>query len=251
MLVKEYRELTGISLKELKKIWDKVKNKSLIMGGWASHFLSNEKFYDWKGVEYIGSKDIDLGIRAKDVGSISDKLEKIGYSPIKFRFYKIFDRTTKKQLDVKTSEKMPIFEVFYLYVDLILDEKTQTKTTFFAEPLLKFCLENNLWVKKNNFRIVRPEAFVSSKLRILKYRDSEKKIKDILDCVMVLNFSEFDIGLFREISDIFRIDKVSDKLAVETVNSYDIERELLELRLSRDEIQNIKTTFISLLKWQR
>jgi hypothetical protein len=130
MLVEEYREISDISFNELKKVWRAVKENALLIGGWAAHFLSNNQFRSWKGIDYIGSKDIDLGIKSEDLDIVSKKLESLGYLPINFRFYKIFERATKKPLEEKAASKLPLFQLFYLYVDVILDKKVKTKTTF-------------------------------------------------------------------------------------------------------------------------
>jgi hypothetical protein len=247
MLVEEYREINKISFAELEKVWKKIRNDVLVIGGWAAHFLSNDQFRSWKRIDYIGSKDIDIGIRGRDVEIVTKKLEELGYIPINFRFYKIFDRSTKKPVEEKIAEKLPLFEIFYLYVDIILDEKVKTKTIFFSDPLIKFCFENNAWIKINSFKVIRPEPLVLAKLRILDRRDEEKRIKDILDCIFVLNFSNFDPNFFQEISSIYKISKRNEKIVLYVLKSRQIETELSSLRFDVDEIQNVRTTFMSTL----
>jgi hypothetical protein len=247
MLVEEYREINKISFTELEKVWKKIRNDVLVIGGWAAHFLSNDQFRSWKRIDYIGSKDIDIGIRGRDVEIVTKKLEELGYIPINFRFYKIFDRSTKKPVEEKIAKKLPLFEIFYLYVDVILDEKVKTGTIFFSDPLIKFCFENNAWIKMNRFKVIRPEPLVLAKLRILDRRDEEKRIKDILDCIFVLNFSNFDSNFFQEISSIYKITKKNEKIALNVLKSHQIETELSSLRFDIDEIQNVRTTFISTL----
>lgn len=217
MLVEEYREINKISFAELEKVWKKIRNDVLVIGGWAAHFLSNNQFRSWKGIDYIGSKDIDIGIRGRDIEIVTRKLEELGYAPINFRFYKIFDRSTKKPVEEKIAKKLPLFEVFYLYVDVILDEKVKTETIFFSDPLIKFCFENDAWVKIDSFKVIRPELLVLTKLRILDNRDEEKRIKDILDCIFVLNFSNFDPNFFQEISGMYKISKRNEKIALDVL----------------------------------
>lgn len=246
MLAEEYREISGISFSELKKIRNSVKNDLLIIGGWAAYFLSNKRFREWKKIDYIGSKDIGFGIKSENLETISRKLEKIGYTPLNFRFYKIFDREKKKPISGESAGKKSIFEIFYLYVDLILDKHTKTKTAFFSDAILEFCFSNNLWTKKNGFKVINPEPLVLMKLRALKSRNEEKSIKDILDCLFVVNFSDFDLNLFQEITHIFKAENV--KTALSIMNSAQLELELGGLRLDLGEIRNIKTSFLSLLK---
>jgi hypothetical protein len=123
----------------------------------------------------------------------------------------------------------------------------KTGTIFFSDPLIKFCFENNAWIKINSFKVIRPELLVLTKLRILDRRDEEKRIKDILDCIFVLNFSNFDSNFFQEISSVYKITKRNEKIALNVLNSRQIEMELSSLRFDVDEIQNVKTTFMSTL----
>lgn len=250
MLVEEYREVNRISLTELKRIWKTIRNDVLLIGGWAAHFLSNDRFRSWKRIDYIGSKDIDLGIKSRDVGIVTKKLEELGYTPINFRFYKIFDRATKKSLGEEIAKKLPIFNIFYLYLDVILDEDVKTKTVFFSDPLIKFCFENETWIKISGFKVIRPEPLVLTKLRILDKRDEEKRIKDILDCIFVLNFSDFDYNFFKEISNIYKINKSNKDMALTILNSPQLEMELSSLRFDGSEIQNVKTTFMSIFDFK-
>jgi len=246
MLVEEYRELSEISLGELNKM--KRLDDFLLIGGWAAHFLTNDKFREWKNIDYIGSKDIDLGIRERDLGGISRSLASLGYIPINFRFFKVFDRETKKGISEPESRKRQLHRNFYLYVDLILDSPSKKKTVFFNDEVIRFAFENNLWVKRNGLKIIMPELLLLTKLRILKNRNEEKRIKDILDCLFVSNFSGLDMDFFRSLKERFEIDKANLNIARKTMESAPLNMELSGLRFDSAEIRGIKTTFISLLQ---
>ncbi len=263
MLAEEYRELSEISLNELEKM--KKLESVMLVGGWAAHFLSNEKFRDWKNIDYIGSKDIDFAIREKDLDEVSGKLEKMGFTPINFRFYKmhgnevsgmpktcrfscIFDRETKKEISEKESRKNPLFKNFYLYVDLILDSPSKKNTVFFSDEIIKFAFENRLWLDKSGIKIIKPELLLLTKLRVLESRNDEKRLKDILDCLFISNFSNLDIGFFRQLGEKFKIGKTNASIAKKTIESNLLDMELGSLRFDAAEIQGIKTVFISLLK---
>ncbi len=243
MLVEEYRIISEISFNEMKKIWKRLKHLAIIIGGWASHFLINDKFYEWKKIHYIGSRDIDFGIRARDLGKVSQRLKALGYKPLNFRFYKIFDRITKKQISEEIASKKPLHEIFYLYVDLLLDEKVAKNVTFFSDPLLKFSFDNALFIEIDEFKIIRAEPLVLLKLRCLKEMDKEKRIKDMLDILLTVNLADFDLQLFRELSDLFSFDKNYARKMLDIAD-----HELSTLRLEAHEIQSIKTTFSSLLE---
>lgn len=61
-------------------------------------------------------------------------------------------------------------------------------------------------------------------------------------------FSQFDHKLFDELIEIFQIKNKNKKLAIKILNSKLLELELLDLRLERNEIRNLKTVFLSILQ---
>lgn len=246
MLVEEYRELSEISLGELHRLRDL--GDAMVIGGWAAHLLANEKFREWKGVDYIGSKDIDFGVREKSLGKTIRQLENSGYKAVNFRFYKIFDRETKKEISEAEGRKCQIFKIFYLYVDLILDSPSKKKTVFFHDEIVKFAFDNRLWINSGGMKVIAPEALLLTKLNILDKRDEEKRLKDILDCIFVAGFSNLNIDLFRELKGRFKVSRANLTSARKLVVSELIDRELYGLRFDQSEIQGIKTAFLSLLE---
>jgi hypothetical protein len=245
MLIEEYRELSGISLQELGRL--KKLGDTLLIGGWAAHFLVNDRFREWKKIDYIGSKDIDLGIREKDLSKMSGNLVRMGYTPINFRFFKVFDRETKKEISEAESRNQQIHRNFYLYVDLVLDSPSREKTAFFGDDAIKLALDSRLWTMKNGMRIIAPELLLLTKLRILGSRNEEKRVKDMLDCLFVSNFSSFDIDLFRGLRGKFGISRANLNMARKTVESGLVNAELSGLRFDSAEIRGVKTAFLSLL----
>jgi len=248
MLVKEYREIVKISERELNTVWDKVGEKSLLIGGWAAHFLVNDSFRKWKKADYIGSKDIDLGIRASDLDTIIERLVHIGYKPLNFRFYKIFDRETGRELSVKESRKFPLYNLFYLYIDLILDRKIKRNVLFFSDPIIKLCLDYDLWIRIKKFKVIRPEPLLLIKMRILDQRDPEKRMKDILDSIFISSFSDFDNNLFKELIEVFPIKKENTDLSQKILNSKTFILELTDLGIEKDETNNLVTAFLILIE---
>ncbi|MBU3957489.1 MAG: hypothetical protein KKB25_00255 [Nanoarchaeota archaeon] len=246
MLAEEYRELSEISLKEVDRL--KSLDSVILIGGWAAHFLANEKFREWKNIDYIGSKDIYFGIREKDLEEISEKLENLGYSPINFRFYKIFDRETKKEINESESRKRPMFQNFYLYVDLILDSPSKKDTVFFHDEIIKFALDNKLWTNREGMKILAPELLLLTKLNAIKDRNEEKRLKDMLDCMFVASFSNLDMDFFRQLKERFKISKDKIGMAKKAVESGLLDMELSGLRFDSSEIRGLKTAFISLLE---
>lgn len=245
MLAEEYRELSEISLKELDRL--KGLDNVLLIGDWAAHFLANERFREWKNIDYIGSKDIDFGVREKDLEKISGKLEKLGYSPINFRFYKIFDRETKKEISEDESKKRPMFWNFFLYVDIILDSPSAKNTVFFSDEIIKFALDNKVWASREGMKIIAPELLLLTKLNAIKDRNEEKRLKDMLDCLFVASFSNMNMDFFRQLKERFKISKDKIETAKKAMESGLLDMELGSLRFDSTEIRGLKTAFLSLL----
>jgi hypothetical protein len=173
MLAEDYRMFSLFSEKELKSVWRKMKGFSVLIGGWAAHLLVKDAFFEWKRTEYIGSRDIDFGISLKNIESARAK-------------------------------KMRLHEVFYVYVDLIADQKNER---YPYDELLGLILRKNFVKKVDNFIVPMPEALVLMKLRAMEQRSDEKLVKDLLDIFVISNLSRIDKGYFRELSMLYPFDK--------------------------------------------
>lgn len=250
MLAEDYTELNDLSLAELARLWRSIGDDVILIGGWAAHFLVNERFRKWKGIDYIGSKDIDFAIREEDVDKFTKKLIIQGYTPLNFRFYKIFDRKTKKSIDSKAAASRPIYDLFYLYVDVVLDKVTEKEKRkyFFSDKLIDSCLRNKLWLEVNGYKVVRPEPILIIKTIIIGERNREKALKDLLDCLFISNFADVDFQMLRELLLVSSPSQKSIRLAKSLLNSKALESELGSLRLDRSEANTMKTAFLSLLE---
>jgi hypothetical protein len=115
--------------------------------------------------------------------------------------------------------------------------------TVFEDKIVKFMFENKLFLRKNNMRVVIPELLVLSKLRMLKQRDEEKRIKDAIDAMMVYTFYEnFENNLFNEFAEKFGFDKKFAWKEIEGAREY-----LKFLGFSETEVTNIIVSFSSLI----
>lgn len=176
-----YKFFSGLSEKERKQIG--------LMGGWAVHYLLENK-----GIEHIGSRDIDIFFDPKTTKpkTISEKLEKMGFAPHStFRWMKIFHSETKKELSQEESKKHPIYNLSYVYFDTATP--TKIKHTM-PEPLLKKVLKKeNRFVKFKGLQILvpSPKAMVEMKLKSSPQRtDSFKRTKDISDLYALVDAYE-------------------------------------------------------------
>ena len=240
------KEIAEISFQELKKLWKHLRSLNCVLiGGWAAHLLVTENFKKERNREYIGSKDIDFGILGKEIFEAFKIIEKENYFSLSFRYCKIYSRSLRKFVNEEESKKLPIYDLFYLFVDFIVDKKpSNTTIIIFEDKIIKYIFENSLFVKKNGVRIIIPEILVLSKLRALKFRDEMKRIKDMLDALIVFSFSEeFENKLFLELSSEFNYDKILVKKILRNIDIY-----LKELGFSEFEIKNLKASFISTLR---
>lgn len=65
-MVRQYYvpRITELSEQELQTVFNTVEPPAALLGGWAVHLHVNDSFQREYGREYIGSRDIDLGIHA-------------------------------------------------------------------------------------------------------------------------------------------------------------------------------------------
>ena len=138
---------TEISFKYLKEVVNILDEPIFILGGWAVYFAVNEKIQADRGMGYLGSKDIDLGfhidknitdksLKKTPIAKTIKSLEKNGFKPLSYRYYKDIGIETGKELTREQSAITPIHDIFQIYVDLIVDEIHPTfKKTFGLDPI--------------------------------------------------------------------------------------------------------------------
>ncbi len=197
----------AISNKYLKEVIIAIEEPIVIMGGWAVYFLVNDRYKETTGRDYIGSRDIDLGFSMADadIGSSAfalalKKLEDgLGFEHQAFRLFKGTHAETGEVLDPEESKKMPGYQIFSMYVDLIVDKipegfKEQFGFTPIDEPLLGpvFADPGNrtevgeygkqLWLPS-------PNMMLAMKMKSHPDRGKEhKRIKDVSDIAALLLF---------------------------------------------------------------
>ncbi len=209
---------TDISEKYLQKIL--AFRGIVLIGGWAVYIHVNKNFRKARGRNYSGSRDIDLGfhmdakwdddeLKNSAFFKLSDHLNKNGFEWQGFRMLKNFHTETEKELSLEESKKLYAYNIFPLYVDLIVDFiHPKFKDVFgfipIDEPLLKYVFENNKYCK--NIRLFgaeailpTPDLLLAMKLNSLPGRDKEhKRIKDISDIFALLFFSEENLEDIKE-----------------------------------------------------
>jgi hypothetical protein len=196
---------TDISYIYLKKIISLLKEPIVIIGGWATYFTVNERYKKEFGVDYIGSKDVDLGFN--DLKSLKETciiLEKNGFILVGFRYLKEINYETGKELTKEETIKLPIYNIFQMYIDLLVSHtnKKIIKEIGFApadEPLVKHVFENinnrtELIEFDKKLWLPSPELLLATKLNsVINREKNHKKIKDYCDILSLILYSNKEI----------------------------------------------------------
>lgn len=201
-------EVTEISERELKPICRAAEPPVCLLGGWAVHLHVNDGFRDEHGREYVGSRDVDLGVFVDPEWSPSElersaagqsirQLEDAGYVPLSFRFVRYFERASGEPLTDDVAQSRPQHEVFQMFVDVI--PSTADLDVFQAvfgfrppaEPLLEQVFGGDAaaglsarspWDVPDGVQIADPDLLAAMKVRSIPDRDSEqKRVKDVAD----------------------------------------------------------------------
>jgi hypothetical protein len=197
-----------ISRKYLDKITEVLDEPIVMLGGWAVYLSVNENYKKMTGREYFGSRDIDLGFhiegdsRSQTLMDVINTLEEeLGFSPLSFRFFKEIHRETGLELDPETARRTPSYDIFPMYIDLIVDHIPDNfKETYGFNPVGETLLKE-IFEKEINRSVITflgkilwlpsPDVLLATKLKSYPSRDKEhKRIKDMCDIISLLIFSE-------------------------------------------------------------
>ena len=201
---------------------------TVLLGGWAVFLTVNESYRAAVGRDYLGSKDVDLGFHIDPTWSLEElkassyakalkAIEDHGYFPAgTSRYSKIIDKNTREVLDEQAASTVPLHDLFFLYLDPIVDIIHPRHDQVFAikpidEPLLTkvFSNQNFKTVQLGPSSLLVPDTstLLATKLAAYPNRDREhKRIKDACDIYSLLWHSPDD---FRSLIDSIK-DQYSD-----------------------------------------
>lgn len=209
-MVRQYYvpQVTELSEQELRSVFNAVTPPVCLLGGWAVHLHVNPGFTTEHGRNYIGSRDIDLGIhiqpewtseqlQTNPVGESLQQVEDLGYTRSRFGFVQSFLRSNQERITEEEAGDHALHEVFQVYIDIIPDttELDNFEEAFGftppAEPLLKPVFNDDLgeplneyvsWKAPEEAWIVPPHLLAAMKIRSLPDREkSHKRVKDAAD----------------------------------------------------------------------
>ena len=202
------------SEEQLEKVFKQLKDSTCLLGGWAVHHIVNKNFEKANGRSYIGSRDIDIGfhtdknwteaqLRESTFISAIKAIEDIGFRSVSFRLVKDFDMDTGKELTQEESAELPLYQVFQLFIDPIVDyihPKTKDLLGFVPidEPLLSLLFKDKMYTTATLLgkRVIlpSPQVLLAMKLNSAPQRDKEhKRIKDIADIYALLWYSDTEL----------------------------------------------------------
>lgn len=268
-MVRQYYvpQVTELSEQELQAVFEAAHPPICLLGGWAVHLHVTPGFHAAHGREYIGSRDIDIGVHvnaswsreglpATSVGNSLSAIEDLGYTKSRFGFVQNFLRDNQARISEDEASEHSIHEVFQVYIDVIPDttELDVFRDVFGfkppAEPLLAPAFEENKseklaayvsWSPPDEKLIVSPELLAAMKIRSLPDRDkSHKRVKDAADLHALLwyvtDYTDIKTGALKYVSDsdIEQIaDAINDTIVEDAATLLQIDPQLINNSISR------------------
>ena len=194
-------QVTELSEQELHAVFEAADPPVCLLGGWAVHLHVTPGFHSEHGREYIGSRDIDIGVHVDaswtgedlpetPVGDSISAIEALGYTKSRFGFVQNFLRDSQDRISEAEASEHSMHEVFQVYVDIIPDttelEKFRDVFGFKppAEPLLAPVFEEDKggqlaehvsWSPPAEKLIVSPELLAAMKIRSIPDRDKSRE----------------------------------------------------------------------------
>jgi hypothetical protein len=210
---------TKTSQEQMQAIFSQLKIQTCLLGGWAVYHLVNQNFQKATGRTYIGSRDIDLGfhinvdwtqeqLKNSGFATTIKVAESMGFNSVSFRLVKDFDLDTGKELTPEESAKLPLYQIFQLYIDPIVDcihpeLKNLLGFVPIDEPLLSLVFQEKMHRTQPLFGkdilIPEPHVMLATKINSAPRRDKEHKLlKDIADIYALLWHSDTKLSKLKE-----------------------------------------------------
>ena len=210
------RQETDAAFGALRTIAGALPEPFILLGGWAVYLTAIESYRKEHGAAYLGSRDVDIGfhidpglsgkaLRRSAFSKAIDAIRKEGYVPIgAFRYCKFVRKETGEVLTEEESKRIPLHDLFYLYIDLMVDRIHPEHCEVFGgkpmdEPALARVFDEGcgLTVELGGAKITipPPHLLLASKLRSLPARQKDDKtVKDACDIYAILWHSQVEYG---------------------------------------------------------
>jgi hypothetical protein len=247
------------SERQLQKIFTQLPSPTCLLGGWAVYHIVNRSFEKANGRKYVGSRDIDIGFHL-DEASTQEQLakstfaiaigiiENMGFRSISFRLVKDFNLDTGMELTPEESTRLPLYQIFQLYVDPIVDHinpKIKALLGFVPidEPLLSLVIQEKMHTRTILFEktvlLPKPHVLLAMKLNSALKRDREnKRIKDLVDIYALLWHS--NIALPKLKKQLFSIyPKQETARTIQGFTKEDIQKASIAIGINAQEISTV------------
>jgi len=262
MLYEDYE--TDTSKENLQTVAKNVPGPLCLLGGWAVYLNVNKKFKAEYGSEYHGSKDIDLGfyfgeneseesIKNSMLNKSLIALKKINFIPQSFRLVQHYHREQKRALTEEESKKVATYNLFHLYVDLMVNRQPENIENVLGfipadEPLLTKIFEEKLYKTTNEFGVEillpNPEALLATKLNwVLERTKDHKRIKDIADIYALIFYSDSKIADLRSKVIAILGQKKTNKV-ISAFTDKDFEEASKAISVDAKQMENVIKSFI-------
>ena len=262
MLYEDYE--TEISKRNLAAVLTGVGEPVCLLGGWAVYLVVNSRYRRARGMDYHGSKDIDLGfhfsgnespelVRQSALARSVKGLEGMDFYEVGSRFVKQYHRESKRALSEEDAKKVPQHNLFALYVDPIVDNVPDGVSDVMgfdplSEDMLRAVFEDGRYDEIDEFgaRIMlpKPDVLLSTKLASLPNRTKDhKRVKDIADIYALIWYSGVDVAEMRS-GVLSRVQLVQIKRALLGIQDAEYAEASAAIRVEADELRNVVNGFI-------
>ena len=250
---------TKTSQQQMQTIFTQLEKQTCLLGGWAVYYLVNDNFQKSTGRTYIGSRDIDLGfhininwnqeqLKNSEFATTIKVIESMGFKSVSFRLVKDFDIDTAKELTPQESTKRPLYQIFQLYIDPIVDcihpeIKNLLGFVPIDEPLLSWVFQEKMHKTQplfgKNIILPEPHVMLAMKINSAPQRDKEHKLlKDIADIYALLWHSDTKISKLKE--QLFTITpKEKVRKTIQAFSTGDINKVATILGIDSQEVSRV------------
>ena len=235
-----------------------------LLGGWAAYLTVNGSYKRTHGRDYLGSKDIDVGFHIDENdasrGALQNSafsrsiriLEDNGFYLIGSRLVQHYHRNTKQPLTEQESKRVPLYDMFDLYVDPIVDRVIPEISAVLGinpidEPLLQHVFEHKRYrmIKAFGANLLLPDAEVllATKINsVLKRQKDHKRTKDVADVYALIWYSGVkSTALRKKLSEILDVEVAAKVLS--QLNDKDFGDAAAALGVTKDEISAVVKNF--------
>lgn len=200
----------------LETLMDALPGSMVLLGGWAVYHTVIDSYIREHDIPYLGSRDIDVGfhvdpawsddeLRSSAFSRAIDIAKEMGYDPMgSFRFCRFIQKGTGRSLTEDEAKRVPIYDLFYLYLDIMVDQIHPRQAEVLGpealdEPILARVYDEDISqmvrICEFNVRVPPSHLLLAMKLKAIPNRQKVDKVfKDACDIYALLWHSPEGVG---------------------------------------------------------